>query len=54
MDCIGNVGGILFGLRGHFGSQKEWSKTIYGPVLKPFCNYYSWLPRSNPKRMFKL
>ena len=50
MCCLGDVGVILFGLRGHFWSQKEWFKTILGPVSVLFCCYYGWLPRPDPNR----
>jgi len=50
MDCLGDIGVILFGLKYHFWGQKEWFKTILGPVLGFFSCYYSWLPWPDPKR----
>jgi len=48
MDCLGDIGVILFRLKGHFGDQKEWFKTILGPVSVIFCCYYSSLPWPDP------
>jgi len=49
MDYLGDIGGILFGLKDHFWAKKEWFKTILGPVLCLFCCYYGWLSWSDPK-----
>jgi hypothetical protein len=50
MDCLGDAEVILFGLEGHFFGQKEWFKTILGPVSCFFCCYYGWLQWSDPER----
>jgi hypothetical protein len=49
MDWLGDIGVILFSLTGSFWGQKEWFKTILGPVSGLFCCYYGWLPWSDPK-----
>jgi hypothetical protein len=51
MDCLGDAEVILFGLEGHFFGQKEWFKTILGPVSCFFCCYYGWLQWSDPERL---
>ena len=43
IDYLGDTGVILFSLKGHFWDQKEWFKTILGPVSVLFCCYYSSL-----------
>ncbi|RLB79691.1 MAG: hypothetical protein DRH24_12130 [Deltaproteobacteria bacterium] len=36
MDCLEDIGVIIFGLKGHFWGQKELFKTILGRVLDLF------------------
>ena len=48
IDCLGDIGDLL-GLKGHFRGQKEWFKTILGPVSGLFFCYYNWLSWSDPK-----
>jgi len=50
MGYLGDIGVILFSLKGHFWGQKEWFKTILSPVSVLFCCYYSSLLWPNPKR----
>ena len=50
MDCLGDVGVILFTLKPQFRGQKKWFKKILGPASGVFFCYYGWLPRSDPKR----
>jgi hypothetical protein len=49
MRCTNISQYILFGLKSHFGDQKEWVKTISGHVLNQFCYYYGWIPWSDLK-----
>jgi hypothetical protein len=40
---------LKYGLKRHFGGQKESFKKILGPILGFFCCYYNWLPWPDPK-----
>ena len=49
MDCLGDVGVILFTLKPQFRGQKEWFKKILEPASGVFCCYYGWLAWSDSK-----